>query len=65
MAKVVVFLLALTLCQGYAVPDDWDDFWDYNEVDSDTNSSMDTSGLLVDLFPELNTTEQSKKVSEF
>ena len=52
------------MCQGYAVPDDdWEDFWDYNEVDSDTNSTIEGTEL-EDMIPELNATTDSPTLPE-
>ena len=64
MVKIGFLILCLTVCQAYAVPDDdWEDFWDYNEVDSNMNSTIDGSQL-EDLLPELNTTFDSPTSAE-
>ena len=78
MAKIGLLICALTICQGYANPGDdlfdgvsnndtsWQDFWEYNEVDSDRDMTED----LDDLFPNQNSTflapnEESKAVTQF
>ena len=64
MMKIGFLIFTLVICQGFAVPDDdWEDFWDYNEVDSDTNSTIEGTEL-EDMIPELNATTDSPTLPE-